>query len=58
LFVLNDRGSRPGTYYVWVVDGTGRAISNPSAGRVQTNDIRNSDDPSACWRAVVSFGRR
>ncbi|MBI5302459.1 MAG: hypothetical protein HY868_09995 [Chloroflexi bacterium] len=58
VFVLNDRGSRPGTYYVWVVDGNGRAISNPSVGRVTTNDIRNSDDPSACWRAVVSFGRR
>ncbi|MBI5653431.1 MAG: hypothetical protein HZC40_23745 [Chloroflexi bacterium] len=58
LFVLNANGSRPGTYYVWVVDANGKAISDPNAGRVTTNTIRNSDDPSACWRAVVSFGRR
>lgn len=58
LFVLNDRGSKPGTYYVWIVDTYGKAISNPNAGRITTNNINNSDDPSACWRAVVSFGRR
>jgi len=58
VFVLNANGPLPGTYYVWVVDGNGKAISNASAGRVTTNSIRNSDDPSACWRAVISFGRR
>ena len=58
VFVLNASGSRPGTYYVWVVDGNNKAISDPNAGRVTTNSIRNSDDPTACWRAVVSFGRR
>jgi hypothetical protein len=58
LFVLNDAGARPGTYYVWIVDASGKALSDPNAGRVTMNAIRNADDPSACWRAVVSFGRR
>jgi hypothetical protein len=57
-FVLRDNGPRPGVWYVWVVDASGRAISDPNAGRVVTNDIRNGEDPNACWRAEISFERR
>ncbi|MBI5032096.1 MAG: hypothetical protein HZB51_16315 [Chloroflexi bacterium] len=57
-FVLREQGSQPGTWYVWIVDAAGRALSDPNSGRVVTNNIRNSDDPSACWRAEVNFGRR
>lgn len=56
-FVLRDSGARPGTWYVWVVDGSGRPISNPSAGRVITNDTKNPDDPSSCWRDEIHFQR-
>jgi hypothetical protein len=58
VFVLNANGARPGTWYVWVVDASGKAISDPNAGRIVTNSIKNPDDAGACWRAVVSFGRR
>ena len=57
-FVLNANGPRPGVWYVWIVDASGRAISDPNAGRVITNDIRSGDDPNACWRAEINFGRR
>lgn len=57
-FVIRDAGASPGTWYVWIVDGNGKALSDPNAGRVVTNDIRNGDDPSACWRAEVNFAKR
>jgi hypothetical protein len=56
-FVLNANGSRPGTWYVWVIDSSGRPISNPSAGSVVTNNIKNPDDPSSCWRDEIHFER-
>lgn len=56
--VINANGATPGTFFVWVADGSGRAISDPNAGRVQTNNIRNPDDPGSCWRAVVDFVRK
>jgi hypothetical protein len=56
-FVLNANGAKPGTWFVWIVDASGRTISDPSQARVTTNDIRNGDDPNACWRAEVNFGR-
>jgi hypothetical protein len=57
-FVLSPNGPRPGTWYVWITDVTGRALSDPNAGRVVTNDIRNGDDPNACWQAFIDFARR
>jgi len=57
-FVIRAQGAQPGTWYVWIVDATGKPLSDPNAGRVVTNDIRNPDDPNACWRAEVNFGRR
>jgi hypothetical protein len=57
-FVLAASGARPGVWYIWIVDSSGRAISDPNAGRVITNNISNGDDPNACWRAEISFARR
>jgi len=57
-FVIRAQGAQPGTWYVWIVDAAGKALSDPFATRVDTNNIRNSDDPSACWRAEINFGRR
>ncbi len=57
-FVLQAQGARPGTWYVWVADANGRAQSDPFAARVDTNNIRNAEDPAACWRAEINFGRR
>jgi hypothetical protein len=54
-FVINANGASVGTYYVWIVDGSGRAISDPNAGRVTINGIRNGDDPSSCWQAFIDF---
>ena len=56
-FVLNANGSKPGTWYVWIVDTSGKALSDPNAARVVTNDIRNGDDPNSCWQAFVDFAR-
>ncbi len=56
--VINGGGASPGNYYVWVADASGNPLSNPSAGHVTTNNIRNGDDPAACWRAVMDFVRR
>lgn len=54
LHVLNGNGPRPGTYYVWVVDGGGNALSDPYAGRITTNAL-GPDTPGSCWRAAVDF---
>ncbi|MCX7840672.1 MAG: hypothetical protein N2559_14655 [Anaerolineae bacterium] len=57
-FVLSAQGPRPGVWYVWISDASGKPLSDPNAGRVETNAIRNPDDPNACWRAEIDFGRR
>lgn len=57
-FVLRAQGAQPGTWYVWIVDAAGKPLSDPFAARVDTNNIRNADDPAACWRAEINFGRR
>ncbi len=56
-FVLNANGSRPGDWYVWITDVSGKALSDPSAGHIRTNDIRNGDDPNSCWQAFIDFAR-
>ncbi len=55
LHVINANGAAPGTYYVWVADANGNPLSDPNQAQVITNNIRNGDDPAACWRAVVDF---
>lgn len=57
-FVLRESGALPGVWFVWIVDSSGRALSDPNAGRVVTNNISNGDDPNACWRAEINFARR
>jgi hypothetical protein len=56
-FVLNANGASPGTWYVWITDVTGRALSDPNTGRVTTNAIKSSDDPNSCWQAFIDFAR-
>lgn len=56
--MINAAGPTAGTFFVWIADASNRAISDPNAGRVQTNTIRNPDDPGACWRGVVDFVRK
>ncbi len=56
-FVLNANGASPGTYYVWIVDASGKALSDPNAARVTTNAIKSSDDPNSCWQAFINFVR-
>jgi len=41
-----------GTYYVWVVDASGKRISD--IGVIQFNN-EGPDSPTACWRGVVDF---
>lgn len=57
LHVLSPDGARPGTYFVWVVDGGGNPLSDPNAGRVTTNSL-GPESGGACWRAAVDFVRR
>lgn len=53
--ILNATGPRPGTFYVWVADSNGNALSDPNLGRVTTNAITNPDDPTSCWWAIMDF---
>lgn len=55
IFILRANGSYPGTFYVWVTDTAGKPLSDPNAGRVTTNAIKNSEDPASCWQAFVDF---
>ncbi len=43
-----------GTYYVWVVDASGKRISD--IGMIHFN-TEGADSPTACWRGVVDFVR-
>lgn len=53
--ILNSNGSKPGTFFVWVADDNGNALSDPNIGRVTTNAITNPDDPASCWWAIMDF---
>jgi hypothetical protein len=54
-FIISAIGPRQGIFYVWITDTAGKPLSDPSAGRVITNAIQNSDDPASCWQASVDF---
>ncbi len=56
--VIRGDGPAVGNYWVWIADGSGTPLSDPHAGQVTINGIKNPDDPAACWRAVVDFVRR
>ena len=52
-FILSDSGPRPGTYYVWVIDDSGKRISEMSPPIVMNN--LGPDNPNACWAAWLYF---
>jgi hypothetical protein len=54
-FVIRAIGPAPGTYYVWVTDTAGKPLSDPNAGRVDMNAIKNAGDPASCWQAFLDF---
>lgn len=47
--------ARPGTYYAWVVDTTGKRIS-PVSGAVNINTLK-PDDPASCKLAKIAFSK-
>ena len=47
--------SAPATWYLWLIDATGKPASDPSFA-VQTNNLP-PDHPAACWLAVIDFVR-
>ncbi len=49
-------GGQAGTYYVWLMDGSGRRISD-IGGPIKMNPV-GPDDPNACWAGGVDFWRR
>lgn len=55
-FVLNSNGSKPGTWYVWISDAYGKALSDPNGAVVTTNSL-GATDPSSCWQVKYRFNR-
>lgn len=55
LKAIGSFGSQPAVWYVWIVDGTGTALSDPNF-HFSTNNYP-PDDARACWLAVVDFVR-
>jgi len=43
------------TWYIWLVDGTGTALSDPNF-HFQTNNYP-PNNPAACWQAFIDFVR-
>jgi hypothetical protein len=57
-FIVNAFGSAKGQIrYLWVVDGSGRAISDPVAAKAVFNDLQGSENPNACWNIQIMFVR-
>jgi hypothetical protein len=52
-FILQTGGARKGTYYVWVMDGSGKRISEVG-GPITVNGL-GPDTPGACWAGSVDF---
>ena len=52
-FILPPIGSKPFSWFVWLVDTQGNALSSPNF-RVEMNSYPPSS-PDACWLAVVDF---
>lgn len=49
-------GAQAGTYYIWILDGSGRRISDVG-GPINMNPV-GPDAPGACWAGSVDFWRR
>lgn len=52
---LEGQGARPGTYYTWVVDGSGNRISE-MGGPMVLNGLPDTN-PATCWVGHVYFYR-
>jgi len=54
-FTLRTLGAfdTPSVWYVWVVDATGNAASDPNF-HITTNNLP-ADDPASCWLAILDF---
>ena len=57
VFILSDNGQpgRVGTWYVWLIDSSGKRISD-MGGPINTNNL-GPDDPKTCWHGWVDFWR-
>ncbi len=57
-FTLSTPGqpANAGTYYVWLMDGTGKRISD-IGGPIRMNPV-GPDAPGTCWAGVVDFYHR
>ncbi len=55
--VLNSSGSKPGTWYVWVVGLNGNPSSIPGNGKFTTNKL-GSNNAGACWIQTMDFVRQ
>ena len=57
-FTLSTPGApaKAGTYYVWILDGSGNRISDVG-GPINLN-LTGPDDPNSCWAGSVDFWRR
>ncbi len=57
VFILSDNGQpgRVGTWYVWLIDDSGKRISD-IGGPINTNNL-GPDDPASCWHGWVDFWR-
>lgn len=55
-FIVNAYGAAKGQVrYLWVVDGSGKALSDPSAGRAAFNDEPGDENPNSCWDIQILF---
>lgn len=54
-FILSDTGQpgRTGTWYVWLIDSSGKRISDVG-GPINTNNL-GPDAPGTCWHGWVDF---
>ncbi len=50
------QGAGNGTYYIWIVDGSGNRISD-MGGPININN-KGADVPGSCWAGHVDFWRR
>lgn len=55
LKAIGSFGAEPAVWYVWIIDGAGKALSDPNF-HFSTNNYP-PDDARACWLAVVDFVR-
>lgn len=55
-FTLSEGGGRDGSYYVWLMDGSGKRISDVG-GPIVMKSV-GPDVPGTCWSGSVDFWKR